>query len=68
MATGGSPIVTWLPNQLSAVMDAMAGTWETWEGKLGKECEDIMDRVLVQRDTLRKEVEKYCKERGVDGY
>ncbi|KAL1958824.1 hypothetical protein VTO42DRAFT_3661 [Malbranchea cinnamomea] len=27
-ATGGSPIVTWLPNQLSAVMDLMISTYE----------------------------------------
>lgn len=54
--------------RLSAVIDGMVGTWKMWEGKLGKDCEEITDRVVVQRDTLRKEVEKYCKERGVEGY
>ncbi|KAJ9370754.1 hypothetical protein DTO282E5_4514 [Paecilomyces variotii] len=29
-ATGGSPIVTWLPNQLSAVMDFMISIYETY--------------------------------------
>jgi indoleamine 2,3-dioxygenase len=64
-ATGGSPIVTWLPNQLIAVMDEMVRVWEGADKDL-KDCEDIMDKAVVQRDTLMKEVEKYCKERGVD--
>ncbi|KAI9925711.1 hypothetical protein MW887_005513 [Aspergillus wentii] len=29
-ATGGSPIVTWLPNQLSAVMDLMISVYDTY--------------------------------------
>ncbi|KAJ5806867.1 hypothetical protein N7474_010459 [Penicillium riverlandense] len=29
-ATGGSPIVTWLPNQLSAVMDLMVSIYDTY--------------------------------------
>ncbi|KMU91207.1 indoleamine 2,3-dioxygenase family protein [Coccidioides immitis H538.4] len=29
-ATGGSPIVTWLPNQLSAVMDLMISTYDEY--------------------------------------
>lgn len=67
VATGGSPIVTWLPNQLTAVLDAMVSVWEgRGDENLGKECEEVMDRMYVQRDTLRKEVEKYCAERGVD--
>ncbi|TAQ86004.1 hypothetical protein B7494_g5669 [Chlorociboria aeruginascens] len=66
-ATGGSPIVTWLPNQLDAVMSAMVATATEWKDKggLGQDCEDIMEAVIVQRETLRKEVEKYCAERGV---
>lgn len=72
VATGGSPIVTWLPNQLMAVHEAMAAVWnECGAGirdvaRLGAECEDVMELALVQRETLRKEVEKYCQERGVD--
>lgn len=65
-ATGGSPIVTWLPNQLQAVMEAMVEVWEkNGKGGLGKRCETVMENLYVQRETLRKEVEKYCKERGV---
>ncbi|KAH7148638.1 indoleamine 2,3-dioxygenase-like protein [Dactylonectria macrodidyma] len=68
-ATGGSPIVTWLPNQLEAVLEEMVSIDKTSkaadERGLGKVCDDIMDAALRQRDTLRKEVEKYCAERGV---
>lgn len=69
-ATGGSPIVTWLPNQLEAVLGEMVNINEEAlqddaQG-LGKTCEDIMDMALRQRETLRKEVGKYCAERGVD--
>lgn len=64
-ATGGSPIVTWLPNQLQAVMDAMLQVWEMHDKDLAG-CEDIMEALLVQRDTLRKEVQKYCQERNVN--
>lgn len=68
-ATGGSPIVTWLPNQLEAVLDEMVAVYERvgpaagWD--LGDECRDIMDLVTRQRETLKKEVDKYCAERGV---
>lgn len=66
-ATGGSPIVTWLPNQLNAVLDAMVEVWEMWDGKGAlRGCGDVMDHMYVQRDTLRKEIKKYCQERGVD--
>ncbi|KAI0151157.1 indoleamine 2,3-dioxygenase family protein [Pestalotiopsis sp. NC0098] len=67
-ATGGSPIVTWLPNQLQAVMDEMADFHDTVGGEtggLGTEVADIMDLVHRQMDTLRKEVGKFCAERGV---
>ena len=70
-ATGGSPIVTWLPNQLQAVLDEMAEVYRSVGGDaaaLGSECAEIMDRATRQRDTLRKEVEKYCRERGVVGH
>ncbi|KAJ6601219.1 indoleamine 2,3-dioxygenase gamma type [Mycena vulgaris] len=63
-ATGGSPIVTWLPNQLIAVMDEMVNVWEGADRDLD-DCEDLMERAMVQRETLRKEVEKYSQERGV---
>lgn len=67
-ATGGSPIVTWLPNQLQAVLEEMAEVYESVggaSGGLGPVCGDVMDLVYRQRDTLKKEVEKYCAERGV---
>ncbi|KAM7201521.1 hypothetical protein V8F33_003345 [Rhypophila sp. PSN 637] len=67
-ATGGSPILTWLPNQLQAVLDEMARLYEDLDqrgGDLGEECRDIMDLVGRQRETLRKEVAKFCEERGV---
>jgi indoleamine 2,3-dioxygenase len=68
-ATGGSPIVTWLPNQLEAVLADMANIYESTKGEhggLGRVAEDIMEAALRQRDSLRKEVDKYCAERGVN--
>ncbi|KAI5927046.1 indoleamine 2,3-dioxygenase [Camillea tinctor] len=69
-ATGGSPIVTWLPNQLQAVMEEMTEIYNSVGGRtgpmaLGDGSQDIMDLVDRQRQTLRKEVDKYCQERGV---
>ncbi|KAL2017012.1 hypothetical protein VTK56DRAFT_2693 [Thermocarpiscus australiensis] len=65
-ATGGSPIVTWLPNQLQAVLDEMVNIYEAVGADLGEDCADIMDLVARQRETLRKEVTKFCEERGVE--
>ncbi|KAF2840071.1 indoleamine 2,3-dioxygenase gamma type [Patellaria atrata CBS 101060] len=62
-ATGGSPIVTWLPNQLTAVLAQM--------NQVGSLCGDrsaaevILSTVRIQQETLRKEVQKYGMERGV---
>ncbi len=70
-ATGGSPIVTWLPNQLQAVLGGNLalvrdpGRRSFWRVDLGSECHDIMDLVQRQKETLAKEVKKYCDERGV---
>ncbi|KKA29258.1 hypothetical protein TD95_002039 [Thielaviopsis punctulata] len=75
-ATGGSPIVTWLPNQLQAVMDEMEAVYATVHGAgpdsntdeewgLGEEVADIMDKVARQNETLKKEVSRFCAERGV---
>lgn len=74
-ATGGSPIVTWLPNQLFAVMDLMQSVYEDSGLKSAVESgnvlsgevkvvKDIMDNVAVANDKLDKEVRKYCAERG----
>jgi indoleamine 2,3-dioxygenase len=57
--------VTWLPNQLQAVMQAMVDVYEGSGNSLGKECEEVMQHLYIQKETLRKEVEKYCKERKV---
>lgn len=68
-ATGGSPIVTWLPNQLQAVLDEMLSLYAKMggdeRGNLGEDCKDIMDLVRRQDETLKKEVRKFCEERGV---
>lgn len=65
-ATGGSPIITWLPNQLSAVLRDMNNIASLiGEEKLSESERDIMDLVRRQEETLKKEVAKYCEERGV---
>ncbi|OCT49527.1 indoleamine 2,3-dioxygenase family protein [Cladophialophora carrionii] len=73
-ATGGSPIVTWLPNQLFAVMDMMqevfleSGLAECIKQDVEQEVRmvrEMMDNVATQREKLDKEVKKYCSERGV---
>lgn len=68
-ATGGSPIVTWLPNQLFAVMDLMQSVWdsipEADQVAQGKTVNEMMGNVFDSNDKLHKEVEKWCQERGV---
>ncbi|PKX90321.1 indoleamine 2,3-dioxygenase family protein [Aspergillus novofumigatus IBT 16806] len=81
-ATGGSPIVTWLPNQLSAVMDLMVSIYDTYlapqkaagvvsnghlayDATVQKQVEPMMEMVRDQREKLAREVERWCKERGV---
>ncbi|KAJ3731341.1 IDO-domain-containing protein [Lentinula guzmanii] len=69
-ATGGSPIVTWLPNQLQAVLALMIQvepycTNNDVAGEAGiKDVQEIMDLVRSQQVTLSKEVAKYTSERG----
>jgi indoleamine 2,3-dioxygenase len=73
-ATGGSPIVTWLPNQLMAVMGLMeqvyreSGLEEAVRREGGKEewkfVGELMANVEEQHVKLDKEVRKYCEERG----
>lgn len=65
-ATGGSPIVTWLPNQLFAVMGLMVKTYEGGlEGRgEGKGLVGMMANVREQRGKLQTEVERWCEERG----
>jgi len=52
-----------LPNQLQAVMAQMVETYGHCKSVHG--VSDIMDTVDLQRETLKKEVAKYCGERGV---
>lgn len=79
VATGGSPIVTWLPNQLSGVLKMMGEVVQEsglesvvrGEGSKGlsemdvKIVQGIMEVVEEQKEKLAKEVKKYCEERGV---
>ncbi len=67
-ATGGSPIVTWLPNQLLAVMDLMVDVYERsglCEGEKHRGLEEMMENAKRQRIKLDKEVQKWCQERGL---
>jgi hypothetical protein len=52
----------WLPNQLQAVLGQMCETAEFCKSVHG--VNDIMENVNHQREMLRKEVEKYCSDRG----
>jgi indoleamine 2,3-dioxygenase len=67
-ATGGSPIVTWLPNQLLAVMDLMLDVYrESGLQRLpeSRGLAEMIENVKEQRTKLNKEVQKWCQERGV---
>ncbi|KAK7519143.1 indoleamine 2,3-dioxygenase gamma type [Phyllosticta citriasiana] len=61
-ATGGSPIVTWLPNQLQAVLAQMVEVEQHCADEPG--AAEIMELVRSQQTSLSKEVAKYCAERG----
>ncbi len=61
VATGGSPIVTWLPNQLTTVLDVMLQT----EQKINRSqvsigslliLDEIIERAEAQRKIVAKEV------------
>jgi indoleamine 2,3-dioxygenase len=68
-ATGGSPIVTWLPNQLFAVMDLMREVWDGFgadgQASARKGVHDMMEGVQEQREKLDREVKRWCRERGM---
>ncbi len=73
-ATGGSPIITWLPNQLFAVMDLMESVYKdsglkrlVEEGNVDgrpevKVVKELMENAIMQRERLDKEVKKFCSE------
>jgi len=60
-ATGGSPIVTWLPNQLQAVFAQMIQAAPHCANEPGTT--EIMEMMRSQQTSLTKEVAKYCAER-----
>ena len=60
---GANSDIQWLPNQLQAVLDLMKEIHEKHNELPG--CKDLMDVALLQRKTLRKEVDKYCRDRNV---
>jgi len=53
----------WLPNQLQAVLNQMDEVGKYCDA--GEGVERILGLVELQRNSLAKEVERYCKERGV---
>jgi indoleamine 2,3-dioxygenase len=53
----------WLPNQLFAVLDQMTEVKDKCSDEAG--VDEIVGLVELQRVTLGKEVERYCRERGV---
>jgi len=61
--------VTWLPNQLSAVVDLMQTIWDGLQAhdqaEAGKSVQEIMENVSEQKVKLEREVERWCQERGV---
>lgn len=61
--------MTWLPNQLFAVMDLMSTIWNgiTDDDKAAqpKFISEMMTNVDDQRIKLSREVERWCQERGV---
>ena len=69
-ATGGSPIVTWLPNQLFAVMELLRNVWESVceseKAEQGKTVNEMMENVYDSYEKLDKEVERWCQDRGWD--
>jgi indoleamine 2,3-dioxygenase len=53
----------WLPNQLQAVLTQMVEAGRHCVGEKG--VGDVLGVVEMQRRTLAKDVDKYCKEQGV---
>lgn len=66
-ASGGSPVITWLPNQLFAMMEVMQQTWDDLsnEDKLsaGIDAKDLMEDMATKRQKLHAEVAKWCTEK-----
>ncbi|QIX00111.1 hypothetical protein AMS68_005628 [Peltaster fructicola] len=67
-ATGGSPMVKWLPNQLFAVMALMDEVWTSMgpQGQCdaGGEVAGIMHEMQHKKEKLHEEVDKWCSSRA----
>jgi indoleamine 2,3-dioxygenase len=66
VATGGSPIITWLPNQLSVVLSAMTDVGAKLNlSKLGQQdrilANELMKRADTQNRILKREVSELSK-------
>lgn len=63
-ATGGSPITSWLPNQLEAVLEEMISLYESCMEEdpqgLGQVCQEFMEQAVTNLQVLKKEVAKFC--------
>lgn len=71
VATGGSPIVTWLPNQLDAVLQQMITTDSVIDRNALQPqhrvmVEEIALRAEAQQRVLKREVAKLSQERGAN--
>ena len=62
-ATGGSPIVTWLPNQLQAVLTQLVEAAVRCEK--GWWLDGVLDNARSQQRKLEKEVSEYCMRKGM---
>ncbi|KAK9765080.1 hypothetical protein K7432_006886 [Basidiobolus ranarum] len=70
VATGGSPIVTWLPNQLGAVLDSLVQSGSKISSNPGltgdnrKTVNEILKKAEAERRILTREVSWLVEERG----
>lgn len=66
-ATGGSPMVKWLPNQLFAVMELMQSVWDGMsqdeQQGSGVAVKTMVEEMQKKREALYEEVDKWCRGR-----
>lgn len=65
-ATGGSPIVRWLPNQLTAVLDGMCDVWRALGVETEDEEADAILKGVKKLDVGEKKANRYVTN-GVNG-
>lgn len=58
VATGGSPIVTWLPNQLITILNVMIDHIPISHSSSHPQIKEIMEKASKQRDNLHQEVKE----------